>query len=89
MRYWAIKSENVLKKYKSGRYFEMVKDSNLILNTKMGPISPNLQPKFADGTSTGFQVIRNYVQKLNRPTDGKRSKIGPMFVGTFLLILTQ
>ena len=49
-----MKSKKVVKMYKNRRHFEMVKGRNLILRTKVGHISPYLQPEFEVGTSTGF-----------------------------------
>jgi hypothetical protein len=79
----------MVKKYKSGRHFEMFKGRNLIFRTKVGTISLYLQLEFEVGTSSGFKVIRNYVKNLYRPTDRKPSILGPMFIGTFFFIFAR
>ena len=57
----------------------MIQSRNLIFHTKLGLKGLIAHLKFGVGTASGLRVMRVYVKELYRPTDDKRSKIGPRF----------
>ena len=57
----------------------MIQSRNLIFHTKIGLNGLTTHLKFGVGTASGLRVMRVYVKELYRPTDGKRSQIGPRF----------